>query len=131
MPYTLQDADIPDDWRCQDNVWDTAFAACSVPQALSDEAIDAILAKQVLQRPSHRHLTVCVPPCSDIAKLLRLCCCYVQRGGHEGTQAFQQGLTEPAVSCSKPSTRWRTRCSWRPCSPPTSSTRLHSEPPAA
>ena len=46
VPYTLQDADISDDWRCEDNVWDKAFSACTVPQALSDEAIDAILAKQ-------------------------------------------------------------------------------------
>ena len=49
VPYTLQDDQISDDWQCADNTWDQAFNSCSVPQALSDEEIDAILAKQVSQ----------------------------------------------------------------------------------
>ncbi len=46
VPYTLSDEEIPDDWECMDNVWDPHHAACTVPQALTDEEIDEILAQQ-------------------------------------------------------------------------------------
>jgi len=46
VPYELPEDAIPDDWTCAGNVWDPAHAACAVPQALSDEAIDEILALQ-------------------------------------------------------------------------------------
>ena len=47
VPFTLQDEDIPDDWECSQNVWDRDHNSCSVPQALTDEEIDEILALQV------------------------------------------------------------------------------------
>jgi len=47
VPFKLRDEDIPDDWSCERNVWDREHASCSVPQALTDEEIDEILALQV------------------------------------------------------------------------------------
>lgn len=49
MPYGLDDAQIPDEWECKDNVWDPAFSSCDVEQQLSDDKIDEILALQVGQ----------------------------------------------------------------------------------
>lgn len=46
MPYTVTDEQLGDDWQCQDNVWDPAAASCDVPQVLSNEEIDSILALQ-------------------------------------------------------------------------------------
>jgi hypothetical protein len=46
VPYTLGDEQLPDDWQCKHNVWDPAHASCSIPQELSNEEIDAILALQ-------------------------------------------------------------------------------------
>lgn len=51
VPFKLRDEDIPDDWTCSDNVWDKDHASCSVPQALTDEEIDEILALQVPLHP--------------------------------------------------------------------------------
>ena len=42
VPYTLDDADIPEDWACMHNVWDGAHASCDIAQQLSDDEIDAI-----------------------------------------------------------------------------------------
>jgi hypothetical protein len=47
VPFKLRDEDIPDDWSCERNIWDREHASCSVPQALTDEEIDEILALQV------------------------------------------------------------------------------------
>lgn len=47
VPFTLQDEDIPDDWECSQNAWDRQHNSCSIPQALTDEEIDEILATQV------------------------------------------------------------------------------------
>ena len=47
VPFTLRDEDTPDDWECANNEWDKQRASCMVPQALSDEEIDEILAHQV------------------------------------------------------------------------------------
>ena len=53
VPFHLRDDETPDDWQCADNIWDGEHASCSVPQALTDEEIDEILALQVtLQWPS-------------------------------------------------------------------------------
>jgi hypothetical protein len=46
VPYTLGDEQLPDDWQCKHNAWDPAHASCSIPQELSNEEIDAILALQ-------------------------------------------------------------------------------------
>eukprot|EP00210_Caulerpa_lentillifera_P002980 g2845.t1 len=43
VPYHLKDSDLGDRWVCKDNIWDPMFAACTVPQALSNEEIDARL----------------------------------------------------------------------------------------
>ena len=51
VPFALKDQDISDDWQCSDNVWDAAHKSCAVPQALSNEAIDTIIANQVRIRP--------------------------------------------------------------------------------
>lgn len=51
VPFTLHDEDISEDWECANNVWDKAYASCSIPQALSDNEIDNILAKQVCSWP--------------------------------------------------------------------------------
>ena len=48
VPFTLKEEDTPDDWECSNNEWDKAHASCTVPQALSDEEIDEILAQQVV-----------------------------------------------------------------------------------
>jgi hypothetical protein len=48
VPFTVLDEEIPDDWQCKQNIWDKGHASCGVPQALSDEQIDEILALQVL-----------------------------------------------------------------------------------
>ncbi len=47
VPYTLTDDELTDDWECKDNVWDKAHQSCTVPQELSNEEIDEILALQV------------------------------------------------------------------------------------
>ena len=47
VPYDLREDDTPDDWECQNNVWDENHASCSVPQELTDKEIDNILALQV------------------------------------------------------------------------------------
>lgn len=47
MPYHLRDDELTDEWECKDNSWDYLHATCSVPQALSNEEIDEILALQV------------------------------------------------------------------------------------
>lgn len=49
VPFKLRDEDIPDDWSCSQNIWDKDHNSCSVPQALTDEEIDEILALQVQQ----------------------------------------------------------------------------------
>lgn len=46
VPYTVADEQLGDDWQCSDNVWDAAAASCDVPQVLSNEEIDSILALQ-------------------------------------------------------------------------------------
>jgi hypothetical protein len=46
VPYSLGDEQLPDEWQCKDNSWDPAHASCSIPQALSNEEIDAILTLQ-------------------------------------------------------------------------------------
>ena len=46
VPYTLLDEEIPDIWECRDNQWDAAYASCETAQALTDAAIDSILAGQ-------------------------------------------------------------------------------------
>ncbi|KAK9823247.1 hypothetical protein WJX72_001331 [[Myrmecia] bisecta] len=46
VPYWIQDEETPDEWTCADNKWDKAHASCAVPQALTDEQIDEILALQ-------------------------------------------------------------------------------------
>ena len=61
VPFTLHDEDISEDWECADNIWDRAYASCSVPQALSDNEIDAILAKQVLAEQPQRPVHDCTP----------------------------------------------------------------------
>ncbi|GMH39777.1 hypothetical protein BSKO_07675 [Bryopsis sp. KO-2023] len=43
VPFQLKDVDLGENWECKDNAWDSQFSSCSVPQALSDEQIDAIL----------------------------------------------------------------------------------------
>ena len=43
----MDDALIPDEWECKDNVWDPDHKSCEVEQELSDDAIDEILALQV------------------------------------------------------------------------------------
>lgn len=48
VPFTLRDEDTPDGWECANNEWDKTRASCLVPQALSDEEIDEILAHQVI-----------------------------------------------------------------------------------
>ena len=47
VPFTLREEETPDDWECASNEWDKDHASCLVPQALSDEEIDEILAHQV------------------------------------------------------------------------------------
>lgn len=47
VPYSLGDEQLPDDWACKDNAWDAGHANCGVPQELSNQEIDAILALQV------------------------------------------------------------------------------------
>ena len=47
MPFTLQDEEISDEWECAQNIWDEEHNSCSIPQALTDEEIDEILASQV------------------------------------------------------------------------------------
>ncbi len=54
MPFTLRDEDIPDDWSCTHNIWDKAHASCTVPQELTDEEIDNILAAQGVQARAGR-----------------------------------------------------------------------------
>lgn len=49
VPFDLNDDDIAEDWSCEHNVWDEDHQSCSVPQALSDEQIDEILALQEVQ----------------------------------------------------------------------------------
>ncbi|CAD7703269.1 unnamed protein product, partial [Ostreobium quekettii] len=46
VPYILKDTDISENWTCSDNAWDPNFASCSIPQALSNEEIDDVLAGQ-------------------------------------------------------------------------------------
>lgn len=43
VPFQLKDGDLGENWECKDNAWDAQFSSCKVPQALSDEQIDAIL----------------------------------------------------------------------------------------
>lgn len=45
VPYSV-DTDRFDDWGCSDNIWDAAYASCSVPQQLENDEIDAILQLQ-------------------------------------------------------------------------------------
>lgn len=61
VPYDLREDDTPDDWECQNNVWDENHASCSVPQELTDKEIDNILALQVaaLLRTCLAHLHPC------------------------------------------------------------------------
>jgi len=47
VPYTITDEDLSDTWECTGNVWDPGHASCDVPQELSNQAIDEILALQV------------------------------------------------------------------------------------
>lgn len=47
VPYTVTDETLGGVWECVNNVWDPAHNSCKVPQALQDEEIDEILAKQV------------------------------------------------------------------------------------
>ncbi len=46
MPYHVRDDELTDEWQCNSNAWDPAHSHCSVPQALSNEEIDTILALQ-------------------------------------------------------------------------------------
>ncbi|MEW5299531.1 MAG: hypothetical protein WDW36_002539 [Sanguina aurantia] len=46
VPYHLRDDELTDEWECKDNSWDYIHAICSIPQALSNEEIDEILALQ-------------------------------------------------------------------------------------
>ena len=48
VPYNIKDTEIPENWACKNNVWDRTFASCAIPQALSNEEIDEVLACQVL-----------------------------------------------------------------------------------
>lgn len=50
VPFTLQDNDLSDDWECSGNIWDPRRAECSVPQELTNQEIDEILAQQVRVR---------------------------------------------------------------------------------
>ena len=43
----LTDNDLSDNWECTGNLWDPRHASCAVPQELSDQEIDEILALQV------------------------------------------------------------------------------------
>ncbi len=81
MPFKLRDEDIPDDWSCERNVWDREHASCSIPQALTDEEIDEILALQVrplgavLHVPQEYVAASSPPswaPCHDLTSLLIL-----------------------------------------------------------
>lgn len=46
VPYSIDEDQIPDNWICDDNVWDSAYNSCEVKQELSDDKIDEILALQ-------------------------------------------------------------------------------------
>ena len=54
VPYTLTDDQLTDEWECKSNVWDPQRSSCEAPQALSDKAIDEILALQVRTQHSKR-----------------------------------------------------------------------------
>ena len=43
VPYHLKDSDLGDRWDCSENIWNPMYVSCNVPQALSNEQIDAIL----------------------------------------------------------------------------------------
>ena len=82
VPFKLRDEDIPDDWSCERNIWDREHASCSVPQALTDEEIDEILALQVrllgafcicLKSALLRASALIASPCHDIDTFLHFC----------------------------------------------------------
>ena len=79
MPFTLRDEDIPDDWSCVHNIWDKAHASCTVPQELTDEEIDNILAMQGVQASS---AAIALPLLCALAKAFR-----ISKSMHERAQA--------------------------------------------
>ena len=54
IPYNVQEEDIPDRWSCFGNIWNPLMASCSIPQSMTNDAIDEILAEQEmrLQHPT-------------------------------------------------------------------------------
>lgn len=91
VPFKLRDEDIPDDWSCSQNIWDKEHASCSVPQALTDEEIDEILALQVtLPAP-----LMCV-----------LCFSFHQTSTADPTQCCsrRQFMTWASCHCQRPTT---------------------------
>jgi hypothetical protein len=47
VPYYVTDEELTDNWECANNVWDAPYSSCDVPQELSNDEIDQILALQV------------------------------------------------------------------------------------
>lgn len=62
VPFTLTDNDLSDNWECTGNLWDPRHASCAVPQELSDQEIDEILALQVGVHDADASIC-CVPKC--------------------------------------------------------------------
>jgi hypothetical protein len=55
VPYYVTDEELTDIWECSNNIWDAPFSSCDVPQELSNDEIDQILALQV----RHAGVTSC------------------------------------------------------------------------
>ena len=49
IPYTVDDDQLPDDWTCAQNVWDSKYSTCDMPQQLTNDEIDSILQLQAEQ----------------------------------------------------------------------------------
>lgn len=45
VPFNIDDEALTDEWECGDNSWDRTRAACTVPQELSNDEIDDMLAQ--------------------------------------------------------------------------------------
>lgn len=73
MPFALGDDDLNDEWECKDNTWDKTRASCNVPQELSNEEIDEILAMQVgapcrpMCHAAHHATRMVIPLCYILA----------------------------------------------------------------
>ena len=65
IPYHMPDNALPEHWVCASNVWDPDRASCFVPQTMTDEQIDDILARQEGLLAASRNQQVSVTPCTD------------------------------------------------------------------